>query len=361
MIEQRTPLDAEIRARIARNGSMPVDEFVALCLYDPQHGYYSQRMPFGAAGDFVTAPEVSQMFGELVGVWAVEAWVAMGTPDPVALIECGPGRGTMMKDVLRAVRASPTFREALRVHLVETSPFLQAQQRETLSAITEACLHWHAGIDGVPAIPSIVVANEFFDALPVRQAERRPTGWHERMVTVDSGDALAFTVAPDPLPDPGLPSARVGEIFEWRTRDAATAIARRAAAGGAALIIDYGHVRSAPGDTFQAVRSHRYANPLASPGLADLTAHVDFEALGQAAQDAGARVYGPVEQGTWLKRMGIEARAAVLQANASEMKGRDIAEDLIRLTGTGPGQMGALFKAIAFSSPQIDQLPGFEP
>jgi SAM-dependent MidA family methyltransferase len=209
--------------------------------------------------------------------------------------------------------------------------------------------------------------NEFFDALPVRQAERRPTGWHERMVTVDATDALVLAVASDPLSDPGLAlppavaAAPVGAIFEWRTRDAATAIARRAAAGGAALIIDYGHVKSAAGDTFQAVRSHRYANPLASPGLADLTAHVDFEALGQAAQDAGARVHGPVEQGTWLKRMGIEARAAMLQANASKMKSLDIAEDLLRLTGTGSGQMGALFKVIGFSAPEIEQLPGFGP
>jgi NADH dehydrogenase [ubiquinone] 1 alpha subcomplex assembly factor 7 len=364
--QERTPLDAEIRARIARDGPMPVADFMALCLYDPQHGYYTSRLPFGAPGDFVTAPEISQMFGELVAVWAVEAWLAMGMPAPVALIECGPGRGTMMADILRATRSHEAFRRALRVHLVETSPGLQARQRETLR-VADMPLHWHTGIDDVPAISSIIVANEFFDALPVRQAERRPTGWHERMVTVDASDALTLTIAPEPLADSGLPmppavaAAPVGEIFEWRSRDAATAIARRAAAGGVALIIDYGHVKSATGDTFQAVRSHRYANPLAAPGLADLTAHVDFEALGQAAQEAGARVHGPVEQGTWLARMGIEVRAAMLQANASEMKSLDIAEDLRRLTGSGPGQMGALFKVTAFSAPQIKQLPGFGP
>jgi SAM-dependent MidA family methyltransferase len=344
---------------------MRVNEFMALCLYDPQHGYYSRRSPFGAAGDFITAPEMSQMFGELVGLWAAEVWQAMGRPDPVALVECGPGRGTMMKDALRVARAVPDFRKALRVHLIETSPGLRSRQRETLNAASDVPLHWHGGIDEVPAIPSIIVANEFFDALPVRQAERRPTGWHERMVAVDTDDTLTFTVAHVPLHDPGLTlppavaAAPVGEIFEWRPRDAATAIARRAASGGAALIMDYGHVRSATGDTFQAVRSHRYANPLASPGLADLTAHVDFEVLGEAAQEAGARVHGPVEQGTWLKRLGIEARAAVLKARASEAQCADIAAALHRLTGTGAHQMGALFKVIAFSAPEIKQLPGF--
>ncbi len=377
MTKERTPPDAVIRARVARDGPLTVAEFMALCLYDPAHGYYTNRLPFGARGDFVTAPEISQMFGEMIAVWAVEAWIAMRKPDPFALIECGPGRGTLMKDVLRATRLMEGFRKALRVHLVETSDGLVRLQRETLSAVAQeapphargriidAPLHWHAGIDGVPsAFPSIIVANEFFDALPIRQAERRPDGWYERMVTVDAGGELAFTTAPAPLPDAELPpsaaGAAAGAICEWRPRDMATAIARRAAAGGAALLVDYGHVRSAPGDTFQAVRSHRYANPLAAPGLADLTAHVDFEELGRAARDAGARVHGPVEQGAWLKRMGIEARAAMLQANASKMKGLDIEQDLLRLVGTGPGQMGALFKVIAFSAPEIGQLPGFE-
>jgi SAM-dependent MidA family methyltransferase len=371
MMPERTPLDMEIRSRIARTGPMRLDEFMALCLYDLEHGYYMSRLPFGAAGDFVTAPEISQMFGEMVAVWAEAAWIAIGSPDPVAFIECGPGRGTMMKDVLRTTRSRQRFRAALRLHLVETSPGLQKLQRETLRDVNDVPLCWHTGIDDVPAISSIIVANEFFDALPVRQAERRPAGWHERMVTVDANDELTFTVAPEPLSDPGLAvppavaAAPVGEIFEWRPRDAVTAIARRAAAGGTALIIDYGHVRSATGDTFQAVRSHSYTDPLAAPGLADLTAHVDFEALGQAAQDAGARVHGPVEQGTWLKRMGIETRAAmlreILQGKVDQMKSLDIAADLRRLTGTGPGQMGALFKVIAFSAPEIEQLPGFEP
>ncbi len=367
MTDERTPLDAEIRARIAQTGPMTVAEFMATCLYDPQHGYYGHRSPFGAAGDFVTAPEISQMFGELVGLWAAEVWQAIGKPDPVALIEFGPGRGTMMADVLRAVRAAPDFRRAVRVHLIEMSLDLQARQRATLSAVDDVPLHWHATIDDVPRTASIIVANEFFDALPICQAERRSTGWHERMVAVDASGALTLTIAHDPLPNlgPKLPPAvacvRIGEIFEWRPAEFAIEIARRAAAGGAALIIDYGHVKSATGDTFQAVRSHRYASPLTSAGLTDLTAHVDFEALGKAAQEAGARVHGPVEQGTWLKRLGIEARAAALLARATEPQRADIAAALRRLTGTGPNQMGSLFKAIAFSAPAIAHLPGFAP
>jgi NADH dehydrogenase [ubiquinone] 1 alpha subcomplex assembly factor 7 len=367
MTEQRTPLDVEIRARIAQTGPMPVAEFMATCLYDPQHGYYGHRSPFGAAGDFVTAPEISQMFGELIGLWAADVWRSMGNPDPVALIELGPGRGTMMRDALRAARAAPEFRRAVRAHLIETSLDLQTRQRQTLSTVDDVPLHWHATIDEVPATPSIIVANEFFDALPIRQAERRPTGWHERMVAVDGTGALTLAIARDPLSDlpptlsPAVASARVGEIFEWRPRKFAVQVARRAAAGGAALIIDYGHAKSATGDTFQAVRSHRYASPLTLPGLKDLTAHVDFEALGSAAQEAGARIHGPVEQGTWLKRLGIEARAAALLANATRSQRADIAAALQRLVGTGPNQMGALFKVMAFSAPAIANLPGFAP
>jgi SAM-dependent MidA family methyltransferase len=367
MAEQPTPLDAEIRARIARAGPIPVAEFMDTCLYDPQYGYYHRRAPLGAAGDFITAPEISQMFGELIGLWAAEVWRCMAEPDPVALIEFGPGRGTMMRDALRAARAVPAFRRAVRVHLIETSRELQSQQRQTLSGVDDVAVRWHAGIDEVPATPAIIVANEFFDALPICQAERRTTGWHERVVAIDASGALVLTVARDPLPDlgpklpPAVAHARIGETFEWRPRKFATEIARRAADGGAALIIDYGHVSSATGDTLQAVRFHRYANPLTLPGLTDLTAHVDFEALGKAAQEAGARVHGPTEQGTWLKGLGIEVRAATLQANAPASKRAEIAAAVERLTGTGPDQMGSLFKVIGFSAPAMTRLPGLPP
>jgi SAM-dependent MidA family methyltransferase len=369
MREERTPLEIEIRERIAHKGPIPVTLFMALCLYDPQHGYYNRRNPFGAAGDFITAPEISQMFGELIGLWAASAWQAMGAPNPVQLIEFGPGRGTMMSDALRAAKTVPEFRAAARVHLIETSPDLQMRQRQTLATVDDVLLRWHATIDEVPAGPSIIVANEFFDALPIHQAERCATGWHERAIGINAGGELALTLLPEPLSDmplsgmplpPAVARAPLGEIFEWRSDHFAIEIGRRVADDGVALIIDYGHTKSATGDTFQAVRSHRYASPLALPGLTDLTAHVDFEALGKAARGAGARIHGPIDQGTLLKRLGVEARAAVLQENSDEDKRPAIAAALERLVGTGPAHMGSMFKAIGLSAPRIAHLLGFE-
>jgi NADH dehydrogenase [ubiquinone] 1 alpha subcomplex assembly factor 7 len=365
MSDEPTPLETKIRERIARGGPIPVHEFMNLCLYDLGHGYYNRRPAFGVAGDFITAPEISQMFGELIGLWAATVWEALGRPDPLLLVEFGPGRGTLMADALRATRAVPDFRKAVRAHLVETSADLQMRQRQTLAGVEDVMLRWHVALDEVPAGPAIILANEFFDALPVHQAERRATGWHERAVTVNAGGELALTVAEEPLAgfEAGLPSAvrraAVGAIFEWRPDRIAVEIARRVAADGAALVIDYGHIRTAVGDTFQAVRSHSYASPLALPGLTDLTAHVDFEVVARSAKGAGARVHGPVEQGTLLKRLGIEARAAALQASADEDKRPAIAAALERLIGSGPVGMGTMFKAIGMSAPQIKELPGF--
>ena len=365
MAEDRTPLDAVIRRRIARDGPMSISAFMTLCLYDPEYGYYPSRDPLGAAGDFVTAPEISQMFGELIGLWAVDLWREMGSPDPIQIIELGPGRGTMMLDMLRAARAVADFRRAARVHLIEVSPVLQQRQVETLRGVQDVPVRWHKTLGEAPLGPAIIFANEFFDALPVNQAERRPSGWHERRITVNAGGELAFTVAPEPLESfkanlpPSVAKAPVGEIFEWRSDQWATDLALRVLGGGAALVIDYGHARSSTGDTFQAVRSHRFASPLGMPGRTDLTAHVDFAALARAARAAGARIHGPVEQGTLLKRLGIETRAIALQAVAAEDKRAGIAEALVRLVGTGPANMGTLFKAMAISAPQSADLPGF--
>ena len=297
-------LERELVAMIAAEGPLTVERYMALCLGHARHGYYMRQDPFGRGGDFTTAPEVSQMFGELIGVWCAVAWQAMGAP-PFRLVEPGPGRGTLMADLLRAARVVPGFLEAARVHLVETSPVLRRSQENALSGAGTA-IHWHASIDEVPDGPTLLVANEFFDALPIRQFVRTGTGWHERLVGTDTGK-LAFGLAPDPLPPALLPhwarAAAPGDIVEISParNDAARSIgARLEAWGGAALIIDYGHERSAPGDTLQAVRAHAFQDVLDSPGESDLTSHVDFEALGAALRDGGANVHGPLAQGAFL-------------------------------------------------------------
>jgi len=359
------PLEAEIRARIAAQGPLSVADYTALCLAHPRHGYYMTRDPFGARGDFITAPEVSQMFGELIGAWVAAVWRQMGRPARVRIVELGPGRGTLMSDALRAMKAMPGLGAAASVHLVEISPALQHRQRETLRGVAQP-LSWHAALDTVPEGPAIVVANEFFDALPVNQAVKSARGWCERRVGLDSG-RLVFTQAAEPLAglDARLPSsardAPTGAIFEWRDDEAALALGLRLAQqGGAALVVDYGHAHSAVGDTLQAVGRHAFADPLATPGELDLTAHVDFEALMRAAAAAGAAAFGPITQADLLHRLGIAARAARLKAQAAPAIAAEIDAALARLTGTGRTDMGALFKAVALADPALGIPPAFE-
>ncbi len=347
---------------------MPVSEYMSLCLFDPQHGYYMSRDPFGARGDFITAPEVSQMFGELVGLWACAVWKQMGAPENVRLVELGPGRGTMMKDALRAVQVVPEFRSAIVLHLVEISPLLREQQEQALGD-SGVPIFWHVTLADVPQGPAILLANEFFDALPVNQAVKTDRGWHERRIQVDSSGQLVFPIAPDPLPffQMLVPAsvredARVGAIFEWRSDTEAMEVGRRVTDGrGAALVIDYGHLKTGIGETLQAVGQHAFADPLSAPGELDLTAHVDFEALCRAAEAMGARCYGPIEQCEFLRRLGIEQRAASLKARN---KGRDIAakveQALTRLIGRDRASMGELFKVAAFAHAAIGRPPGFE-
>jgi SAM-dependent MidA family methyltransferase len=360
-----TPLEAEIRAMIATDGPMPVARYMALCLGHPVHGYYMTRDPFGARGDFVTAPEISQMFGELIGLWAAEVWRLMGSPDDVRLVELGPGRGTLMADALRAVTIVPAFRAALSVHLVETSPVLRRRQHETLSGLGVA-MDWHSDVAEVPDGPVIAIANEFFDALPVRQAVKASDGWHERMVGLD-GDRLVFALHPAPVRglDAALPprirAAPVGVLCEWRSDEPVAGLARRIVrSGGAVLVIDYGHTESGVGETLQALSGHGFADPLAAPGEHDLTAHVDFRALGRTAAGEGARLHGPVAQGEFLRRLGIVERARMLKAKAIGAQGAQVDAALARLVGAGPSGMGELFKAIAFADPALGPLPGFD-
>lgn len=353
-----------LRREIAADGPLPVDRYMALALGHPRHGYYVTRDPLGADGDFVTAPEISQIFGELVGIWFADSWDRMGRPDPVRLIELGPGRGTLMQDALRAARVLPGFLDAARVHLVETSPALRDKQRHALAE--HRPVDWHDRLTDVPAGPILAIANEFFDALPVRQFQRTQAGWRERLVAEDpASGGLRFVLSDRPDPAAALAPGAAGDMPEGSILElcpSAQALAgelalRAVQDGGAALVIDYGHARSAHGETLQAVRRHRYADPLADPGEADLTAHVDFAALAAAAGEAGAAICGPVTQAAWLVAMGIAERADRLGQSAGNRHAAEIAAAVHRLTA--PDQMGEVFKAMSIVAPALAPTAGF--
>jgi len=365
MADQTSPLEHEIRRLIIAAGPMPVAQYMRLCLTHPQYGYYIARDPVGAAGDFITAPEISQMFGELIGIWMAAVWRQMGAPENVRVIELGPGRGTLMLDALRAARVVNGFLAAAVLHLVEISPALQAQQRQRFKQL-DVPTTWHTTFEEVPPGPCLVIANEFIDVLPVHQAVKLPDGWHERVVCIASDGKLAFATASDALPffDATLPrrlrGAAEGAIYEWRSDNIALELGRRLRGEGVALILDYGHVQRGLGDTLQAVAGHSYTDPLGAPGEADLTAHVDFDALAQSAESIGARIHGPISQRDFLLRLGIKQRAEALKARAPRDKAREIDLALARLTATGPQGMGELFKAMAIANPEVGALPAFE-
>ncbi|TPE51509.1 class I SAM-dependent methyltransferase [Amaricoccus solimangrovi] len=337
---------------------MPLDEYMALCLGHPEHGYYATRDPLGAAGDFTTAPEISQMFGELVGAWLAEVWRGQGAPARFVLAELGPGRGTLMRDALRVASRLPGFAEAAELWLVETSPALRARQAETLAGHGP---NWAARVEELPAGPLYLVANEFFDALPARQFRRADMAWLERLVE-RAGPGLAFRWGP-PRAEPELarrfPLAPDGAVVECCP--AAEAIAgavgaRIASAGGAALVIDYG-AWDGTGDTLQALRAHDSVDPLAEPGAADLTTHVRFRALAEAAGPVA--VAGPVAQGVFLERLGITARANALARGRDAGGVAAIAAAHRRLTH--PDEMGNLFRVLGFAPSNSAPLPGLDP
>jgi SAM-dependent MidA family methyltransferase len=271
----------------------------------------------------------------------------------------------MMSDMLRSANVIREFRQALSVHLVESSPALIARQKQTLNNL-DLALTWHDALADVPDGPAIIVANEFFDALPINQAVKQADGWHERVIGVDEQGKFAFALAPEPLKffaqtlPPQVRMAEIGSLYEWRADTQALEVGRRVTrGGGAALIIDYGHVDSMVGDTFQALRGQRKADPLVGPGESDVTAHVDFQALASSAESIGCRVHGPVDQATLLRRLGIEQRAANLKKVAPPDKAAAVDVALARLTAGGATGMGNLFKAIGLSAPALLTLPGF--
>lgn len=342
-----TPLTEILLRRIAAAGPITVADYMAEALLHPEHGYYATRDPFGAAGDFTTAPEISQMFGELIGLALAQAWLDQGRPAPFTLAELGPGRGTLMADILRAAARVPGFTQAAELHLVEASPTLRAVQADRLGPAAPV---WHDSAETLPEQPLFLVANEFFDALPIRQFQRDGAGWRERMVGVAEG-ALSFGLGgPADHPDlqTRLTDTRPGDIVEICPAAgpiAAVLAMRIATHGGAALIVDYGGWHSL-GDTLQAVRAHAPADLLTQPGQADLTAHVDFEALARAAKTAAPtlQISPMTPQGVFLERLGITTRAQALAGRLSGAALTDLVGAHRRLTHAD--EMGTVFKVL---------------
>jgi SAM-dependent MidA family methyltransferase len=358
----------ELRARIRRDGPIPVDQFMRACLAHPRHGYWQRAGSIGAGGDFITAPEISQVFGELVGLWCAVVWQGMGRPAPLRLVELGPGRGALMRDALRAARAVPAFLDAVAVHLVEVSGPLREVQRQALSPPlapprkgegNPVAIAWHDTLAQVAGGPAIVVANEFLDALPIRQLVFLDGTWRERVVDVDAQGALLFAAGPEVevADDAAAGSPPPGAILEFRAgEDELIGELARRRAPHVALFIDYGPAELAYGDTLQAVRRHAYVDPLGSPGTADLTAHVQFARLADKARAAGLAAYGPITQAEFLGRLGIVERAARLMA-ANPAQASDIEAGVQRLLS--PTGMGQLFKVLAVCTNGLPPPPPF--
>ena len=355
-----TPLEIEIISEIKANGPIGIDRFMALALGHPRHGYYMTRDPFGMGGDFITAPEISQIFGELLGLVAAMTWQAMGEPSAVCLVELGPGRGTLMADALRAAKALPGFTSCLEVHFVEMSPVLQRAQAE---ALKDSGRHpiWHASIDTLPSDrPLIILANEFFDAIPIRQFQKYKGDWRERLVGIGAEGNLALGLDPQ-IAESLTFEAPDESVFEMSpiSLDIMRRLAERLVAQrGMLLAIDYGYAKFAYGDSLQAVRRHKFTPVLDNPGEADITAHVDFSSLGIAAKRGGATVHPLLTQATLMERLGIRHRAEILKKKADDPASIDAAVE--RLAGTGTQSMGLLVKALAVTSPDLGPPAGFD-
>lgn len=338
-------LEDSIRHHIQHNGPMNIATFMGQVV----SYYYNSRDPFGADGDFTTAPEVSQMFGELLGAWVADCWMQIGQPANFMLVECGPGRGTLMADALRATKQVPGFHEAAQIHLIEMSDVLKEKQK---LAIEGFAVEWHDSLETLPeGVPLILLANEFLDALPIRQFQFADGQWQERVVGLNGSEKLHLGLAPAlDGPSDFASEGDVKEVSQAVQSFVSDVCERLKKQGGTALFIDYGYTQGhGHGDTLQALKKHRFVDVLENIGEADLTAHVDFGAL--AVAEKGLGVFGPIEQGPFLQKLGISQRAAMLKQNANEKQGDDIDAALKRLTA--PNEMGALFKVLAFASDNI--------
>jgi NADH dehydrogenase [ubiquinone] 1 alpha subcomplex assembly factor 7 len=353
---------AALKRHLAEHGAMSTGDYMSWCLTGRHGAYYREGNPLGAHGDFVTAPEVSQIFGELVAMWAATVWQAMGEPASLVLVEMGPGRGTLMQDALRAAKSVPGFLDAAYVHLVESSTSLREAQEAMLSPLCKP--HWHDDISTVPDAPAIVIANEFFDAMPVEQYVLSGGEWHRRVVTLNNAGEPVFGVGDPARPPAGLhPAAapREGDILECRPLlgPLMAEFGRRAILDPFAMLIaDYGYERPDYGDTLQAVRNHGYANPLEAPGETDLSAHVNFAELRFAAEDAGLAAWGPLSQGEFLLALGLEHRLRQLLTSAREDQRAALYLGARRLVD--PYQMGSLFKVMALTGLGVPVPPPFD-
>ncbi len=358
-----TPLAALLIQRIGAAGPITLAEFMVAALGHPQHGYYAKQRqqtdPFGIAGDFITAPEISQVFGELLGLWALDLWQRLDIPGPMQLVELGPGRGSLMQDILRVMARHPKMTKDLSVHLVEISPGLRASQKDRLGK-SNVSLAWYDHVSEVPQAPFILIANEFLDALPVRQFHRQDDGWHEVMVGINKDGNLTLGVASNvSVLSDLLPSVSEGDVIEWCPAAVSIVdeIARRLHhVPGAALLIDYGYDTPLGKPTLQAIKNHRSVDLLTEPGGADISAHVDFSALAAQGKAKGLVVHGPVDQGIFLRRLGAEVRCEQLMASVPE-KAEITRMGVTRLIN--PGQMGRLFKVMAFTQAQAPLPSGF--
>jgi SAM-dependent MidA family methyltransferase len=339
---------------------------MAYALYDPESGYYMTRMPLGHSGDFITAPEISQLFGEMIGIWVLSLWNTLGKPGLIHVVELGPGRGTLMADVMRVARFFPDFYKALTVHLVEISPRLKAVQETVLSSI-ERPIHWHDSCNTLPPGVTIILANEFFDAFPICQYVRGARGWHERLVNCHETGALFFCADEEKTcalehpyaHDHTLPEGTILEINEAAQEVVRYLSQHIKTHKGILLMVDYGASHSGYGDTLQGLYRHRFVSPLEHLGQSDLTAHVDFESLAKVSRCEGATVYGPVSQRDFLCSLGIQERAKQLQRCATNKQREDIQCGLDRLVARGPQGMGELFRVMAISSIPLGCIPGF--
>lgn len=351
-----TTLTERIVSQIQHTGPLTIAEYMTLALHHPAQGYYAARPGIGA--DFITAPEISQMFGELIGAWCAHEWAQLEAPTPFTLAELGPGTGALMRDVLRAASKHPGFRQAAHVTLLDASPVLRARQAE---ALADHAPTWAQDVSALPDNATLLLGNELLDCLPIRQFVRASDGWRERLVGVREG-ALAFGLAQGPLPSDAiipekLRNAPEGAIAEIAIGAEALIMALKdKLVPGRALFIDYGGDDETGGDTFQALAAHTKVDPLVAPGQADLTAHVDFAAISRFARAAGLDVHGPVPQAQFLRTLGLDQRAQAL-ANANPERAERIAREHARLTA--PDQMGELFKVICLSSPNLPPPAGF--